>query len=103
MIAVLGVVTLIVIILTLNVIFEIWPGGIIAFASWTETTISPSMFSVDCALLLKIRMFHLCFCGFGGCLLMFLVLLFGILRFLVLVIFGAVLLLPSTARAITVG
>ena len=47
LIAVLEVLTLIVIILTLDIIFEIWPGGIIAFASWIETTISPSMFSVD--------------------------------------------------------
>ena len=99
-ITVLGVLTLIVIILTLDIIFEVRPGGIIAFASWIETTISSSMFSVDRILLLKTRMFHLCFCGFGGCLLRFLVLLFGI-RFLVLVLFEAVLLVPSAARAIT--
>ena len=98
-----GVLALIVIILTLDIIFEVWLGGIIAFASWIETTISPSMSSVYWTLLLKTRLLHLCFCGFGGCLLRFLVLFLGIFRFLVLMLFGVViLLLPSTARAIIV-
>ena len=74
LIAVLGVLPLIVIILTLDIIFEVCLEGIITFDPWIETTISPSMSSVDWTLLLETEIFIFCLAGIFGCLFRFLVL-----------------------------
>ena len=58
--------TLIVVILTLDIVSGICLQGIIAFAPGVQTAVSPNASSVDWALFLSIRIFLLCLTGLFG-------------------------------------
>ena len=105
LIAVVVVLTLIVIILMLDIASGICLRGAIAFSPGVQTTVCSDMSSVNWALFRSTRMFLLCWTGWCGRLLRFLIALrFGILSFLVFALFGfAVLLLPSAVRAVAIA
>ena len=104
LIAVVVVLTLIVIILMLDIASGICLRGTIASSPGVQTTVCSDMSSVDWAFFLSTMKFLLCWTGWYGRLLRFLVLLFGILSFLIFALFGfAVLLLPSVVRAVAVA